>query len=312
MRSFYSFMKAFALTLLFVAGTMAQETTGGLQGTVKDSSGAVVPNARVVVSGVALVGTKEINTDGSGYYRFANLPSGSYTVTVTAQGFRTVKQQGLIVEVGHLPSLDFTLEVGTTATTVEVTAAPPLIDTTTSRTMTNITNDIINYIPHGESYQSIIQFAPSARNEPLMGGIGTSNFKATGGCSPTGCSNGQAAGYQVGGASDSENSYLVEGQDTANNIGGYSHTNVPFDFIDEVQVKTTGIEAEHGGALGAVANVIVKKGGNNWHGSVVAEYNSSGLNGPPNDFLRYDPNSSGSLITDNSTNPPTVIGGTDP
>src|SRR5215472_10647750 len=293
MRSFYSFMKAFALTLLFVAGTMAQETTGGLQGTVKDSSGAVVPNARVVVSGVALVGTKEINTDGSGYYRFANLPSGSYTVTVTAQGFRTVKQQGLIIEVGHLPSLDFTLEVGTTATTVEVTAAPPLIDTTTSRTMTNITDDIINYVPHGESYQSIIQFAPSARNEPLMGGVGTSNFKATGGCSPTGCSNGQAAGYQVGGASDSENSYLVEGQDTANNIGGYSHTNVPFDFIEEVQVKTTGIEAEHGGALGGVSNVIVKKGGNNFHGTVIAEYNASALNGSPNDYLRYNPADSG-------------------
>src|SRR5215472_3426893 len=116
MRSFYSFMKAFALTLLFAVGAMAQETTGGLQGTVKDSSGAVVPNAHVVVSGTALVGTKEIDTDGSGYYRFANLPAGSYTVTVTAKGFKTVKQQGLTIEVGHLPSLDITLEGGTAAT----------------------------------------------------------------------------------------------------------------------------------------------------------------------------------------------------
>jgi hypothetical protein len=293
MRFFNSLWKACLLTLVFVAVGMAQETTGGLQGTVKDASGAVVPNAHVVVSGSALVGTKEIDTDGSGYYRFANLPSGSYNITVSAKGFKTVKQQGLIIEVGHLPSLDITLEVGTTATTVEVTAAPPLIDTTTSRTMTNVTDDIIAYVPHGESYQSIIQFAPSARNEPLMGGVGTSNFKATGGCSPTGCSNGQAAGYQVGGASDSENSYLVEGQDTANNIGGYSHTNVPFDFIEEVQVKTTGIEAEHGGALGGVSNVIVKKGGNNLHGTVIAEYNSSALNGSPNDYLRYNPSDSG-------------------
>ncbi len=293
MRFFHNFVRAITLTLLFVAGTMAQETTGGLQGTVKDASGAVVPHAQVVVAGSSLVGTKEIETDASGYYRFANRPPGSYTVTVTAKGFKTIKQQGLIIEVGHLPSVDFTLEVGTEATTVEVTAEAPLVDVTTSRTMTNVTEDVIKLIPHGESYQSVIQFAPSARNEPLMGGVGTSNFKATGGCSPTGCSNGQAAGYQVGGASDSENSYLVEGQDTANNIGGYSHTNVPFDFIDEVQVKTSGIEAEHGGTLGGVTNVVVKKGGNDWHGSVVAEYNASGLNGSPNDYSRYNPSDSG-------------------
>jgi len=117
-------------------------------------------------------------------------------------------------------------------------------------------------------------------------GIGTTG---TGGCSPTGCSNGGSAGYQVGGAADSENGYLVEGQDTANLIGGYSHTNVPFDFISEVQVKTSGIEAEHGGALGGVANVIMKKGGNAWHGSVVAQFNSDALNGAPNDYSRYDP-----------------------
>ncbi|HVH70855.1 MAG TPA: carboxypeptidase regulatory-like domain-containing protein, partial [Candidatus Dormibacteraeota bacterium] len=308
MRFFHLLLKACALTLVFVAVAMAQETTGGLQGTVKDSSGAVVPHAKVVVAGTALVGTKEIETDTSGYYRFANLSPGTYTITVEAKGFKTIKQQGLIIEVGHLPSVDFRLEVGTETTTIEVTSEAPLVDPTTSRTMTNVTDDVINYVPHGESYQSIIQFAPSARNEPLMGGVGTSNFKATGGCSPTGCSNGQAAGYQVGGASDSENGYLIEGQDTANNIGGYSHTNVPFDFIEEVQVKTTGLEAEHGGALGGVSNVIVKKGGNNWHGTVIAEYNSSALNGSPNDYLRYDPSSSGSLLKVNGV----TVGGIDP
>src|SRR5215472_5755692 len=201
MRSFYSFMKAFALTLLFVAGTMAQETTGGLQGTVKDSSGAVVPNARVVVSGVALVGTKEINTDGSGYYRFANLPAGSYTVTVTAQGFKTVKREGLIIEVGHLPSVDISLEIGVAETVIEVTTQAPAIDTTTNTTVNNVTEDIINLVPHGTSFQSVLQFSPMARNEPLMGGNQYNGFAGTGGCSPTGCSNGGQVGYQVGGAS---------------------------------------------------------------------------------------------------------------
>jgi len=162
--------------------------------------------------------------------------------------------------------------------------------------MTNVTEDVIKLIPHGESFQSVLQFAPSARNEPLMGGMG-SGFSGTGGCSPTGGSNGSANGYQVGGAADSENSYLVEGQDTANNIGGYSHTNVPFDFIDEVQVKTTGIEAEHGAALGGVTNVIMQKGSNNFHGSAWVQYNSSAMNGAPNDYPRFDPASNGTATS---------------
>src|SRR6266852_5422812 len=216
MRFFYSIVKVFALILLFCAAAIAQETTGGLQGTIKDPSGAVVPNAKVVVTSTSLVGTKEIETDTAGYYRFANLPPGTYTITVTAKGFKPVKREGLILEVGHLPSIDFALEVGAAETVVEVSAASvPLIDPTTSRTMTNVTEDVISFIPHGESFQSVLQFAPSARNEPLMGGMG-SGFSGTGGCSPTGCSNGAANGYQVGGAADSENSYLVEGQDTAN------------------------------------------------------------------------------------------------
>ena len=77
-----------------------------------------------------------------------------------------------------------------------------------------------------------------------------------------------SVGFSVGGAADSESSYLVEGQDTENISGGASQANVPFEFIQEVQVKTSGIEAEHGGALGGVVNVVMKKGSNAYHGSV--------------------------------------------
>src|ERR1700751_5312432 len=146
----------------------AQETTGGLQGTVKDPSGAVVPGAKVTVTGTALVGSKETDTDSSGYYRFANLPATNYTITVTAKGFATIKRE-LVLEVGHLPTVDFALEVGSGATIVEVSAAAPLSDVTTNFTQTNVTPDVIEDIPHGRSFQSVIQFAPAARNEPLMG-----------------------------------------------------------------------------------------------------------------------------------------------
>ena len=288
---------ALALCAFFSIPSVAQETTGGLQGTVKDPSGAVVPHAQVVVTGSTLVGSKEDNTDASGYYRFANLPPGVYAITVTAKGFKTAKRDGLNLEVGHLPSVDISLEVGTSETVVEVSSQAPAIDTTTNTTVNNITTDVISLIPHGESFQSVIQFAPMARNEPLQGGSVHNAFSGTGGCSPTGCSNGAASGYQIGGASDSENSYLVEGQSTNNNIGGYSHTNVPFDLIEEVEVTSSGVEAEHGGALGGVVNVIMKKGGNAYHGSVVVQYNAAGMNGSPSDYPRYDPSLSSTTTT---------------
>jgi Carboxypeptidase regulatory-like domain/TonB dependent receptor len=279
----------FVLTLL-VAGAFAQETTGGLQGTVKDQSGAVVSHAQVVVTGPSLVGKKEVETDGSGYYRFANLPPGTYTLTITAKGFSTMKREGLDIQVGHLPSVDVKLEVGVGSTVVEVNAAAPVIDTTTNTTLTNITEDIVQDVPHGRSFQSVIQFAPSARNEPLEGNNTTSN--GTGGNAPGSTTNGSDHGFSVGGASDAENSYLVEGQETANLIGGYSHTNVPFDFIQEVQIKSSGIEAEYGGALGGVVNVIMKKGSSGYHGSLFAQFENGAMDGSPNAYSRYDPNSS--------------------
>lgn len=279
------------VVLLSITVALAQETTGGLQGTVKDTSGAVVPNATVTVSGPSLVGTKRSNTDSSGYFRFANLPPGSYTVTVTAQGFSTLKHEGQVIEVGHLPSIDLQLKVGGAEQVVEVTANAATIDTTTTRTITNITQDVINDVPKGRSFQSVIQFAPAARNEPLSGQSFYSGISG-GGSSPGSGSNGLAFGYSVAGGSDSENAYLVEGQETANIIGGYSATNVPFEFIQEVQIKSSGIESEHGGSLGGVVNVIMKKGGNGFHGQAFTYFESNSLDGSPAAYLRYDPTSS--------------------
>ena len=286
------------LCLLFAAAVFAQETTGGLQGTVRDPSGAVISKAHVVLTGSALMGDKTQDTDGSGYYRFANLPPGTYTVTVTAGGFSTYRSAGLIIEVGHLPTMDVALAVGTGSTVVEVSAETANLDVTTNHTMTNVTEDIIANVPHGDSYQSMIQFSPMARNEPLAGASAGMTGNA-GGSLPGSSGNGLAYGYSVGGAADSENGYLIEGQDTENVSGGFSNANVPFQFIQEVQIKTSGIEAEHGGALGGVVNVIMKKGGNGYHGQLFTTYGTSAADGSPTPFLRYDPNSTG--LPDSST-----------
>jgi hypothetical protein len=111
---------------------------------------------------------------------------------------------------------------------------------------------------------------------------------------PGSSGNGLGYGFSIGGASDSESSYLVEGQDTENISGGYSKANVPFQFIQEVQVKSSGVEAEYGGALGGVINVVMKKGGNNFHGELFASYEPSSVDAnQTNAYLRYDPTQSG-------------------
>ena len=282
-----------SLLLGCIGNVLAQETTAGLQGTVKDASGAVVAGATVEVTAKTLVGNKSVDTDSSGYYRFANLPPDTYTVSVTAKGFSTSKRD-VALEVGRLPNVDFILEVGRSETVVEVSSAAPQIDVTTNVTTTNVTQDVIDFVPHGRSFQSVIQFAPAARNEPLMGNSSLGGYpgNGSGGSSPGSTANGGDHGFSVAGGSDSENSYLVEGQETANLIGGYSRTSVPFDFIQEVEIKNSGIQAEHGGALGGVVNVIMRKGTNNYHGSIFSYYENDAMDSRPSTFSRYDPNSS--------------------
>ncbi len=273
----------------------AQETTGGMQGTVTDPSGAVVSKASVTATAPTLVGSKVVLTDAAGYYRFANLPPGTYTLTVKSAGFETLRRQGIVLAVGHLPTIDLQVKIGQASTVVEVKTEGPLIDATTNTTLTNIPEQALNDLPHGTTYQSVIQFAPAARNEPLQGSAMLSN--GTGGSSPGNGSNGGQFGYSIAGGADSENSYLIEGQETANIIGGYSKTTVPMDFIQEVQMKTSGVDAEYGGALGGVVNVIMDKGTNQWHGGVFTQFTHNALNGGLNANSRYDPSSGGSFPT---------------
>ena len=267
------FLGTLLVLSLFAISALAQETTAGLQGTVKDPSGAVVSGATIEVAGPALIGKKTATTDAGGYYRFANLPPGTYAITVTAPNFRTLKREEIDLAVGHLPNLDLTLQIGTASETVEVTGAAPIVDVTQSKVQSNVTEDVIQGIPKGRSYQSLITFAPGARLEPLQ-------------------DNSMGTGFQIDGASSTENTYLVEGQDTTEIVHGRGTQNVPIEFVQEVQIKSSGFEAEYGGALGGVINVIQKRGSNSWHGSVFSYYQGDIFNAAPSRTLRLNPNTS--------------------
>lgn len=197
-----------------------------------------------------------------------NLPPGKYTLTATATGFAELKRPELIIEVGHLPTVDLTLSVGSEQTVLEVSSTSPLIDVTQTMTLTNITKEDLDLAPRGRSFQSVLTFAPGAQNEPLQGGV------------------------QIGGAATAENSYLIEGMTTNSPNTGKSAANAPFEFIQEVQVKTSGINAENGGALGAVINVIQVRGSNVFHGQVFAYYEGDPFDASPATTNRFNPQGS--------------------
>jgi len=157
------------LFALALSVAVAQETTAGLQGIVKDPTGAVVANAAVELSGSSLLGVKKAETDSAGFYRFASLPPGNYTLTVTAKGFKVAKRAGIDLAVGRLPNLDIQLEIGQASEIMEVTELAPIVDVTQSKVAVTVDHSEIDNMPKGRSFQSLIPFAPGARQEPLQG-----------------------------------------------------------------------------------------------------------------------------------------------
>ena len=254
-------LQTLLIALLFLPSAFAQEMTGGIQGNVKDPSNAMLPNATVEVSSPAMAGTRKVQTDAEGNYRFAALPPGEYTLTVTAPGFRTYKASGIDLTVGRLPNIDVKMEVGTVTETVEITGAAPMVDVTQSKVAITVEKEIIDNIPKGRSFQSLIPFAAGARQEPLQGGTSTRDN-----------------GFQIDGATDSENVYLIDGVNTTNIQNGGVGKNFQIDFIEEVQIKSSSFEAEYGGALGGVINAVPKRGSNNWHGDVLTYLRTNALN----------------------------------
>ena len=239
---------------------IAQESTGGILGTVKDSQGASISDATVVVTGPALIGKKTETTEADGSYRIDHLPPGMYTIVVSKAGFTTQTQNDLELKTGALPKLAIILQVAGQAQEVSVSAEVPPIDITSSKVQTNLNRETLTAMPKLSSFQSVIPYSPGARQEPLQGARES-----------------RLNGVQVDGATDSENVYMVDSVNVTDvGLGGVGK-DFQTDFIQEVQVKSGGFEAENGGALGGVINAIPKRGSNSWHGEIKTYFQTAAL-----------------------------------
>jgi hypothetical protein len=260
------FARPFAALLLIAAlaaPAFAQEQRGSIEGIVRDASGAVLPGATVEAqSNVGPVAST--TTDAVGSFRFPSLAPGNYKVTANLQGFVSREIVDVRVALGQIKKVDFSLPLSGVTETVEVHAVSPIIDVKQSARQTNIRAEQVELLPHGRDFTTLVTQAPGANQESKLGGI------------------------SIDGASAGENRFIIDGMETTNLQTGLSGTNLIADFVEEVQVKSSGFSAEFGGALGGVISAVTKSGTNNFSGMALFNYQGSATEGRRRPTLRQN------------------------
>ncbi|HUA87729.1 MAG TPA: TonB-dependent receptor [Bryobacteraceae bacterium] len=256
-----------ALLLFFAASCFAQSAGGvaGIAGTVRDSSGAVVPNAKVTISSASRGVERDLTTNGAGLFAApALIPGPGYKVEVTAPGFAPYAAGDLVLEVGQNLNLSINLAVGQTTTSVEVAAAAQLLEDTKSDVSQVVgTRDIMELPINGRRVDSFVLNTPGVTNDATFGLL---TFRGVAG----------------------NNSFLLDGNDNTEQFydedAGRTrmYSQISADAVQEFEVVSTNFSAEYGRAMGGVVNTVTKSGTNEIHGSAFFFLRSTG-------FIAHDP-----------------------
>ena len=252
--SFRLFRLAAAASLILTASAFAQ-STGAIQGTVTDATGAVVPNAVVSVKDPDHGVARELATDSAGIYFVPSLPVGTYSVEVKASGLAATAARGLIVEVGSTVKQDFTLTVASSTQTIEVQASAALVDTSTASVGSVVNQRSVQEIPlNGRHFVDLAQLTTGTVTGPANGnlttplrGQGTFSFDSAGGREDT-------VNFMVNGINMNDpNNQQVTFQPTINTV-------------DEFVIDNSTFSAEYGRNSGSIVNVATRPGVDVWHG----------------------------------------------
>lgn len=242
-----------------------QEQVGSISGQVTDAEGGVLPGATVEATSAG-GGTLVSTTDERGNYRFPRVPPGVYTVAAQLEGFQPAETTGASVTLGKTSIVNFELQVGEFTEEILVTGERAQIDTRQSATAVSIAREQLELVPRGRDFSTVVTQAPGVSQEDFLGPDSVS----------------------VDGASGAENRFIIDGVEVTNPDSGQQGQGLRADFIEEVQVQTAGYEAEYGGAVGGVINVITKSGTNAFHGTVGVDYEDSSWEGDERPTPRAD------------------------
>jgi len=255
------------LAIVLVAWPVAaQEQRGSIEGVVKDTSGAVLPGVTVEAKSAG-GGVLSAVSDASGNYRFPSLLPGIYEVTANLSGFKPAKVGDIEIKLGSVKKVDFGMQLAGVTEQVTVTAESPIVDVKASGRSNNIRAEQVTLLPHNRDFTSLVTQAPGVNQEAKSAPAGQ-------------------AGIMIDGAAAAENRYVIDGIETTDIVGGLSGKNLLADFVEDVQIRSTGYSAEFGGATGGVINVQTKSGTNRFNGSLLAFYQGSNTTGGNNQTLR--------------------------
>jgi hypothetical protein len=231
---------------LFSLGLVGQEVTGRMEGRILDPEGQPLAGAQIVVTGASLQGNRETSSDKRGYFRFFSLPSGVYAVKMHRESFQDAALENVRVRLGGTAFIGEIRLQSKAMETYEITVhgKPSLIDPTSTVTGSNLVSDTIKDLPVTRNYREIMAILPGA-NQSYYGD-----------------------GVNVSGASGSENMYAIDGIDVSDPYMRYKNTNLPYNFIREIEVKAGGYEAQYRSSMGGLVNAVTYSGGNKFSGQL--------------------------------------------
>lgn len=255
------------LVLLGLLSTAhAQGAASGIKGTVTDASGGVLPKANVVAEDAQKGIRRSAVTDSGGAYLLTGLPPGTYNVSVELPGFGTEIQEGLVVTVGQTVILDFHLKVASVKETVEVSAAPPTVDTEKSSQSNTLTEVMIQDLPiDRRDYLTFSLLAPGVSNSTRLADDSDYRVKQF-----------SSSGLSFYGSNGRGNSVTVDGGEANDDEGGVRLT-LGQDAVQEFQINRSNYGADMGGASGATINIVSKSGTDNLHGSAFGFFRDSAM-----------------------------------
>jgi hypothetical protein len=266
MRSRFAVTVLVALLASIATAATAQERFGGLEGILTDSSQAAVPGATITATNTQTGATRVVVSGADGAYRIPDLEPGRYTVIIELPGFQKVEGNDVLVLLGRTVEFSPALKVGGVSEAVTVSAdTEKQIDLRSTTVAHNVTAEEFDRMPKARSFQSIALTSPGVNQGDVEGG------------------------FQVNGASGAENSFTVDGVNTNSLLYGSSRQDTQFEYLQEVQVKTGGIAAEYGGALGGVISAVTKSGGNRYTGEAHYYYSGNAISASPVSRLQLSP-----------------------